>query len=103
MLCYRTYRVNNRGQSENAHGNKRVHSTIQNLKNILGSKKFDGLGSLSIMTFLVRLKFEANKNNASGGMTKLVLLRFLEGNALIAFQIALHLDGVDADSAGRRT
>lgn len=67
------------------------------------SKKLDELDPLSFLTFLANLNLEANSNNASEGMVKLVLPTFLKGNAPMAYESALHVDAVHADSISIRS
>lgn len=69
----------------------------------MGTKNLDGLDPLSIMAFLAELKLEGCNSDVSEVMMKLVLLTFLKGNALPTFQSALHVDTVNADSAGIKT
>lgn len=66
----------------------------------MGNKKFDGLDPLSILAFSPEPKFEAKNNDASNGMVKLVLQTSWEGNALLAYESALHVGAVDAGSIG---
>lgn len=100
MLSRNTYCSSNRGQSDSSRVKKDLHSTIQNFNITMGSKKFYGLDPLSILIFLTKLKLESNNSHASEGLVKLFLATFLKDDTLMAYESALHVDSVDADSIG---
>ena len=102
VLSYKTFRLDDKNQSEDANVRKRLGKLFRIFNVSLGDHNFDGFDPISVLAFLANFCEECNSNAVPEGAAKLLLKHFLRGRARDAFISTLNV-GSEGSSHGRRS